>query len=106
MQKPEGTRGLRIFSATLTGKLDPKGIGEPLWDFMLCCNMICFPCGSAGEESLCNVGDLGSIPGLGRSPRKGNRYPLQYADLENSHELYSPWGCKESDTAKRLSLVL
>ena len=84
MQKPEGTRGLRIFSATLTGKLDPKGIGEPLWDFMLCCNMICFPCGSAGEESLCNVGDLGSIPGLGRSPRKGNRYPLQYADLENS----------------------
>ena len=30
-----------------------------------------FPCGSAGKESTCNVGDLGSIPGLGRSPREG-----------------------------------
>ena len=43
-----------------------------------------FPCGSAGEESACNVGELGSIPGLGRSPGKGNSYPLQYSGLENS----------------------
>jgi len=43
-----------------------------------------FPGGSAGKESACNVGDLGSIPGLGRSPRKGNSYPLQYSGLENS----------------------
>ena len=43
-----------------------------------------FPCGSAGKESACNVGDLGSIPGLGRSPGKGNGYPLQYSGLENS----------------------
>ena len=34
-----------------------------------------FPCGSAGEESACNVGDLGSIPGLGRSPGEGKGYP-------------------------------
>ena len=43
-----------------------------------------FPCGSAGEESTCNVGDLGSIPGLGRSAGEGNSYPLQYSGLENS----------------------
>ena len=42
-----------------------------------------FPCGSAGKESTCNVGDLGSIPGLGRSPGKGKGYPLQYLGLEN-----------------------
>ena len=53
-----------------------------------------FPCGSAGKESACNVGDLDSIPGLGRSPGEGKGYPLQYSGLENS----SPWGHKESDT--------
>ena len=42
-----------------------------------------FPCGSAGKESTCNVGDQGSILGLGRSPGEGNGYPLQYAGLEN-----------------------
>ena len=40
--------------------------------------------GSAGKESACNVGDLGLIPGLGRSPGEGNGYPLQYSGLENS----------------------
>ena len=43
-----------------------------------------FPCGSAGKESDCNAGDLGSIPGLGRSPGEGKGYPLQYSSLENS----------------------
>ena len=42
------------------------------------------PGSSAGKESACNVGDLGSIPGLGRSPGEGNGYPLQYSGLENS----------------------
>ena len=42
-----------------------------------------FPCGSAGKESVCNAGDLGSIPGLGRSPGEGKGYPLQYSGLEN-----------------------
>ena len=41
-------------------------------------------CGSAGKESTCNVGDLGSIPGLGRSPGEGKGYPLQYSGVENS----------------------
>ena len=43
-----------------------------------------FPCGSAGKESTCTVGDMGSIPGLGRSPGEGKGYPLQYSGLENS----------------------
>ena len=43
-----------------------------------------FPGGSGGKESACSVGDLGSIPGLGRSPGKGKGYPLQYSGLENS----------------------
>ena len=41
-------------------------------------------CDSAGKESTCNVEDLGSIPGLGRSPGEGKGYPLQYSGLENS----------------------
>ena len=43
-----------------------------------------FPGGSAGKESACNAGDLGSIPGLGRSAGEGNGYPLQYSGLGNS----------------------
>ena len=43
-----------------------------------------FPGGSDGKESACNVGDLGSVPGLGRSPGEGKVYPLQYSCLENS----------------------
>ena len=43
-----------------------------------------FPCGSAGKESTCNAGDLGSIPGLERSPGEEKGYPLQYSGLENS----------------------
>ena len=45
---------------------------------------MCFPGDSAGKESVCNVGDLGSIPRLGRSPGEGNDYSLQYSGLENS----------------------
>ena len=45
-----------------------------------------FPCGSAGNESDCNVGDLGSIPELGRSPGEGKGYPFQYSGLENSRD--------------------
>ena len=48
--------------------------------FFLCFG---FPCGSAGKES-CNMGDLGSIPGLVRSPEEGKGYPIQDSGLENS----------------------
>ena len=60
-----------------------------------------FPCGSAGKESAWNVGDLGLIPGLGRSPGEGKVYPLQYSGLENSMD---PWGPKELDMTERLWL--
>ena len=53
---------------------------------------------SVGKESTCNAGDLGSIPGSGRSPGEGKGYPLQYSGLEISMDC--PWGCKESDTTE------
>ena len=68
-----------------------------------------FPGSLAGEESTCSVADLGLIPGLGRSPGGGHGNPLQYSCLENPHGQrslvgYSPWGHKESDTTKQLSI--
>ena len=61
-----------------------------------------FPGGSDGKESICNAGDLGSIPGLGRSPGGGHSNAHQYSCLENFHGPrnlagYIPWGHKESD---------
>ena len=61
-----------------------------------------FPGISAGKVSACNVGDLGLIPGLGRSPEEGNGYPLLYSGLENS--MNCSWGHKESDMTEQLSL--
>ena len=68
-----------------------------------------FPGGSDGKESACNVGALGSITGLGRSPGGGHGNPLQYSCLENPMDrgdleaTEEPWGCKESDMTERLS---
>ena len=56
-----------------------------------------FPCGSAGKESACNAGDLGSIPGLERSPGEGEGYPLQCSGLENSMDRIVP-GVAKSQT--------
>ena len=64
----------------------------------------------SGKESAYGVGDLGSVPGLGRSLGGGHDNPLQYSGLENPHEQrnlegYSPRGQKESDTTERLGTV-
>ena len=64
-----------------------------------------FSYGSAGKESACNAGDLGSIPGLGRSPGEGKAYPLQYSCLENPTDREVWWaavhgGHKELDKTK------
>ena len=64
-----------------------------------------FPGGSEGEESACNAEDLGSIPGLGRSPGGEHGNPFQYSCLENPHGQrslvgYSLWGCKELGTTE------
>ena len=75
------------------------------------CLALGFPGGSDGNESACNVGDLGSFPGLGRSPGEGNGYPHQYSGLENPMDR-GAWqatvhgGRKESDTTEWLSLCL
>ena len=47
--------------------------------------------GSDGKEAACNGGDSGSIPGLGKSPREGHGYPLQYSYLENNMDKGSWW---------------
>ena len=53
--------------------------------------MVIFPGGSGGEESACNAGDLGSVPGSGRSPGEGNGHPSQYSCLENSMNRGAWW---------------
>ena len=70
----------------------------------------CFPGGSDGKESTCSAGDLGLIPGLGRSPGGEQGNPLQCSCLENPHGQrsligYSPWGCRELNMTERLSTV-
>ena len=64
-----------------------------------------FPDSSARNEFACNAGDLGSIPGLGRSLGEGKGYPLQYSSLDNSVD-HGLWGRKELDMTERLSLLL
>ena len=69
-----------------------------------------FPRGSAGKESACNAGDLGSRPGLGRSFGREDGNPLQYSCLENSHGQrslagYCLWGCKVLDGTEQLNIA-
>ena len=81
------------------------------------------PCSSVSKESACSARDLGSIPGLGRSPGEGNGNPLQYPCLENLMDRgtwwiavhgvtkrnlvdCSPWGPKEWGTTERLTHTL
>ena len=81
----------------------PENLKSPKW-------LAGLPGSSTGKESSCNMGDLGLIPGLGRSPGGGHGNPFQYSCLENPHGQrslvglagYSPWGWKELDTTERL----
>ena len=79
--------------------------GEKIWKRIDVC--LGFPGGSDGKESTFSKGDLGLIPGRGRSPGEGNGYLFQYSFLENSMDRgawgYSPWGHKESDTTEQFS---
>ena len=73
--------------------------------------MTCFPGRSTDKESACNVGDMGSISGLRRSPGGGQGNPPQYSCLENHQGERSlacchPWGLKELDTTEQLSTFL
>ena len=82
MKARDCTGSMRASAYEMKGPLSPM---EGFWG------------SSAGKESTCNAGDLGSIPGLGRSPGGGHGNLLQYSCLENSHGQrslvgYSPWG--------------
>ena len=81
-----------------------------LFFFSHCVHTLGLPGGLDSKESTCNVGDLGLIPGLGRSPGGGHDNPLQYSLLENPHGQrslvgYSPWGRKELDMTEWLKYM-
>ena len=63
-----------------------------------------FPCGSEVKASACNVGDLGLIPGLGRSPGEGNGSPLQYSCLDNPTDGGAWWAAMHGVAKSRTRL--
>ena len=77
----------------------PSGRRDPLWadravsqaDLPLCQVLVDFPSGSDGEESACDAGDLGLIPGLGRTPGEGNGNPLRCSGLANPMDRGAWW---------------
>ena len=75
-------------------------------DFIIFCNFLLgFYDSSIGKESICSAGDLGSIPGSGRSPREGNGNPLQYSYLENPMDRgtwQATMGLQETDMTYQL----
>ena len=80
-----------LYSSVTPPLLPPSGLPSNYLSVSVCLPrclpapvFLGFPCGSAGKESTCNAGDLGSIPELGRSPGEGKGYPFQYSGLENS----------------------
>ena len=81
---------LALSSAPHSGGLNQTNQVRPSAYSIGVSNRLGFPCDSAGRESACNVGDLGSIPGLRRSPGEGKGYPFQYAGLENSVDSIVP----------------
>ena len=74
----------------------------------LCTNLAClinrYLCCSDGKESVCNAGDLGLIPGLGRSPGEGNGNPLQNSYLENSMDRGAWWATVNEVVKNRTQL--
>ena len=97
------------FKPAFSPPLSPSSRGSlvPLWFLLLkwlyCCSSclwhqlshcICFPGGSDGKVPACNMEDLGSIPGLGRSPGEEKGYALQYSGLENSMDCMVHWVTK------------
>ena len=90
-------------------------VGKILWrkDRLPTSVFLGLPCGSAGKKSAFNVGDLCSIPGLGRYPGEEKGYPLQYSGLENSmgyivHGVTNSWTCWATFTSlykKQLGII-
>ena len=86
---PTELSGKLLLPTELAGKPTPTFLG--------------FPCGSAGKASFCNAGDLGDT-WVGKIPWRRERLPIPVFWPGEFHGLYSPWGCKESDTTEQLSL--
>ena len=84
-QGSPGCHSTHLENSSNNNSTSPTHLPGLLWDHILSILSIHpSPCGSAGKESACNEGDLGLIPGLGRSPGEGKGYTLQYSGLENS----------------------
>ena len=97
----QGQEPCYVFVPVVLVSASSMGLGFLKWK-----EMSAFP--SDCKESASSVGDLGLIPGSGRSPGEGNGYRLQYFCLENSMDQrslvgYSPWGLKESDMTEWLT---
>ena len=91
----QSLRHVHLFMTSWTVAQAPLSMGFPTQEY---CSGLPFPSwyqgfpdSSVGKESTCNVGDLGSIPGLGRSPAEGKGYLLQYSGLENSNFKFWCW---------------
>ena len=82
-RSPGEENGYPLQYSGLENSMDLKSMGSQRTGHD-CATFMHFPGGSAGKESACNARDLGSIPGLGRSPGEENGYPLQYSGLDNS----------------------
>ena len=98
--KLKRAKSLEGFPGSSAGKESACNAGDPLVQFLgqedplekvTHSSILGLPGGSTGKESACSARDLGSTPGLGRSPGEGKGCPLQYSGLENSMD-YSPWG--------------
>ena len=85
LESPHGQWSLVGYSLNRVGKSQTqlKRLSMHIQRVLTRFRTLGFPGGSDGKESACNVGDLGSIPGLGRSPGGGLGNPLQYLCLEN-----------------------
>ena len=89
----------RILVSTCYFRFPDRSLGKESWVSKIRCRrdrltipvFLGFPCGSAGKESACNSGDLGSISGLGRSLGEGNDNPVQYSCLKNSVGRRASW---------------
>ena len=100
-----------IGTCTLIITLNVNGLNAPTkrnrlaeWIQKQDLNVWFIPGGSDGQESACNAGDLGSMPGLGRSPGEGNGNPFQYSCLENSMDR-GAWQATVHVVAKELDIT-